>query len=244
MKNNTSSVLLSLVFLGVMAFIMSPTSTKNRVLKSIETLFNMDNGSLQRAYSEIKGNSNDGTSSDKTYHSTEATEYFKEICLEGESGEVYSSTLKWDRDVKIFVHGYCPQYMMTELNDIVSDLNELIDPINIKIVSNKSEANHYLFLGSAKGFDQAYPIIKERNLVHASGYFEMHKTKGYCFVDMIKTGNDTQAQKSILREEITQSLGLCNDSWKYPNSIFYQGSSTNTEFSDLDKEIIQMLYNE
>ena len=72
----------------------------------------------------------------------------------------------------------------------------------------------------------------------------MHKTKGYCFVDMIKTGNDTQTQKSILREEITQSLGLCNDSWKYPNSIFYQGSSTNTEFSDLDKEIIQMLYNE
>jgi hypothetical protein len=72
----------------------------------------------------------------------------------------------------------------------------------------------------------------------------MHKTKGYCFVDMIKTGNDTEAQRSILREEITQSLGLCNDSWKYKNSVFYQGWGTVTEYSDLDKEIIQMLYNE
>ena len=61
---------------------------------------------------------------------------------------------------------------------------------------------------------------------------------------MIKTENDAKAQRSILREELTQSLGLCNDSWKCPNSMFYQGWSNNTEFSDLDEEIIQMLYNE
>ena len=244
MKNNTSSVIFTLIFLAVVGFVMSPTATQHRVLKSFETLFNLKEGSLLKAFNSVEMNSENGTSESKGYHSAEAKDYFKEICLESESGKVYSSTLKWDRDVKIFVHGYCPQYMMTELNDIVSDLNGIIDPINIKIVSNKSEANHYLYLGSAKGFDQAYPIIKEYNLENASGYFEMHKTKGYCFVDMIKTGNDTQTQKSILREEITQSLGLCNDSWKYPNSIFYQGSSTNTEFSDLDKEIIQMLYNE
>jgi hypothetical protein len=60
---------------------------------------------------------------------------------------------------------------------------------------------------------------------------------------MVRTGNDTQAQRSILREELTQSLGLYNDSWKYPNSIFYQGGNDVTEYSDLDKEIIQMLYN-
>jgi hypothetical protein len=61
---------------------------------------------------------------------------------------------------------------------------------------------------------------------------------------MDKLDGDVEAQKSVLREELTQSLGLCNDSWEYPNSIFYQGWSTNTEYSDLDKEIIQMLYNE
>jgi len=244
MKNNTSSFICSLIFFAVVGFVMSPTPTKHRVLKSAETLFNLKEGSLLRAFNSVESNSENGTSESKGYHSSEAKEYFKEICLESESGKVYSSTIKWDRDVKIFVHGYCPQYMMTELDDIVSDLNELIDPIDIKIVSNKSEANHYLFLGSAKGFEQAYPIIKEYNLVNASGYFEMHKTKGYCFVDMIKTGNDTEAQRSILREEITQSLGLCNDSWKYDNSIFYQGWNTVTEYSDLDKEVIQMLYNE
>ena len=75
------------------------------------------------------------------------------------------------------------------------------------------------------------------------GYFLVKSNKSYLYVNMVRTGNDTQAQRSILREELTQSLGLYNDSWKYPNSIFYQGGNDVTEYSDLDKEIIQMLYN-
>lgn len=51
-------------------------------------------------------------------------------------------------------------------------------------------------------------------------------------------------QKHLLREELTQSLGLFNDSPKYRESIFYDGWTTTTEYSDLDREPIQMLYNE
>ena len=50
-------------------------------------------------------------------------------------------------------------------------------------------------------------------------------------------------KKHLLREEVTQSLGLFNDSWSYSNSIFYQGWTEVTEFSDLDKKIISKLYN-
>ena len=63
------------------------------------------------------------------------------------------------------------------------------------------------------------------------------------YVDLERTGDNFEAQKHLLREELTQSLGLFNDSWKYPESIFYQGWSTVTEYSDMDKRLIDMLYN-
>ena len=49
-------------------------------------------------------------------------------------------------------------------------------------------------------------------------------------------------KKHLLREELTQSLGFFNDSWLYPESIFYQGWTDVTEYSEMDKEIIKMLY--
>jgi len=239
-----SSGFLSIVIILIICFVMSPTSTKHRVLKSVETLFNLEDGSLINAYQTIKVNpSNTGSSVEVSNHSQEAKDYFKEICLNSENGESFKNASKWDKDVKIYVHGYCPDYMMTELDDIVSELNDLIDPINIEVVSNKSEANTFLFLGSDGGFQQEYPIIGGRDLSRTGGYFLVKSNKAYLYVNMVRTGNDTQAQRSILREELTQSLGLYNDSWKYPNSIFYQGGNDVTEYSDLDKEIIQMLYN-
>jgi len=239
-----SSGFLSIVIILIICFVMSPTSTKHRVLKSVETLFNLEDGSLINAYQTIKVNpSNTGSSVEVPNHSQEAKDYFKEICLNSENGESFKNASKWDKDVKIYVHGYCPDYMITELDDIVGELNDLIDPINIEVVSNKSEANTFLFLGSDGGFQQEYPIVGGRDLSRTGGYFLVKSNKAYLYVNMVRTGNDTQAQRSILREELTQSLGLYNDSWKYPNSIFYQGGNDVTEYSDLDKEIIQMLYN-
>ena len=62
------------------------------------------------------------------------------------------------------------------------------------------------------------------------------------YVDIYRA-ND-QEQKHLLREELTQSLGLFNDSYKYPESIFYQDWTTTTEYAQIDRELIDMLYNE
>jgi hypothetical protein len=152
--------------------------------------------------------------------------------------------MKWEKDVKIYVSGYRPDYMMSELDDIVSELNDLINPIDLEIVSSESEANTFIFLGSDSDFKETYSFLKNKDLSRTAGYFTIKPENAYLYVNMDKLDGDVEAQKSVLREELTQSLGLCNDSWEYPNSIFYQGWSTNTEYSDLDKEIIQMLYNE
>lgn len=50
-----------------------------------------------------------------------------------------------------------------------------------------------------------------------------------------------RARKPIIREEITQLLGLLNDSSWYPESIF-NDANFSTEFSPLDRALIEMLY--
>lgn len=249
MKKTSISTSTTIFLLLVIGFCMSPTRIKYRIFSSMETLFDLKEGSLKQAYQSVKFNTNSGTSGDSGTHSKEAQAYFNEICLGDEFGNKYSKGDPIKHDVKIFVEGSQTDYMEEELEDIVSDLNSLIDPIELEIVSSKSEANTFIYLGSKSGFKQSYPNV-QASLSGSWGYFESRYnmktglTKSYIFVDMVDTESNTLAQRSVLREELTQSLGFTNDSWKYPNSIFYQGGNDVTEYSDLDKEIIQMLYNE
>lgn len=249
MKNSSISTSTTIFLLLLIGFCASPLRVKYRIFTSVETLFDLKQGSLKQAYQSVKFNTTSGTSQTPVTHSTEAQEYFNEICLSDEFGNKYSKAEPIENDVKIFVEGSQPYYMTSELEDIVSDLNSLIDPIEIEIVSSKSEANTFIFLGSKTEFSQRYPNTTQ-SINGAWGYFETRHnmktgtTRSFIFVDMVDTKSNTVAQRSVLREELTQSLGFTNDSWKYPNSIFYQGGNDVTEYSDLDKEIIQMLYNE
>jgi hypothetical protein len=124
-------------------------------------------------------------------------------------------------------------------------LNGLISTINITIVSNKSDANLIVLFGSAQEYNEF-----ESNSV---GYTDQNQglfivygreelTYATMYVDIERTSTN-DGQKHLLREELTQSLGLCNDSYDYPESIFYQGWTETTEYAEIDKELIQMLYN-
>ena len=53
---------------------------------------------------------------------------------------------------------------------------------------------------------------------------------------------DLPAQKHLLREELTQSLGLARDSSWYLESIFQSEWTTTNSYSDIDKELIRLLY--
>ncbi|MCT4564313.1 MAG: DUF2927 domain-containing protein [Maledivibacter sp.] len=69
---------------------------------------------------------------------------------------------------------------------------------------------------------------------------EISRTKIYISSN-IKNKKD---RDHIIREELTQSLGLLNDTYQYPKSIFYQGKSSVVEYLDIDKALIKMLYEE
>lgn len=61
------------------------------------------------------------------------------------------------------------------------------------------------------------------------------------FIDT-ERANGLKQQKHLVREEVTQALGLMNDSPEYPDSMFYSKFSNQTEFSYKDVWSVYELY--
>jgi hypothetical protein len=134
-----------------------------------------------------------------------------------------------------------------ELFKIVDDLNKYIDPINFTIVDDSTQSNFFIYLGSAdcynKNVPQSIPYTDNNYGLFLATISDNIINKVDIFIDLHRFST-TNEKKHLLREEITQSLGLFNDSYKYPSSIFYQGWTDVTEYSEIDIAIISKLYNE
>lgn len=221
----------SIMFLAVC---FKNNNTDYDVVKELSYL--LDNNNV-----EVGGGSEEPKKTVKVY-SKETKEYFNEVAYGREFNQISGSLYKWDTDMKIYVDGEKPEYLMSELRKIVSELNYIINPIDIKIVSSKSQSNYVIYFGDDNTFKQRYNLYSPGLLDHNWGYFELYYGTGVMYVDLYRTRN-IESRKHLLREELTQSLGLVNDSYKYPESIFYQGWTTTTEFAPIDRELIDMLYN-
>lgn len=177
------------------------------------------------------------------YHPKNVTNYYNKIVMNGEYSGKLVDPIKWTKDMNIYVDGENRDYLVSELNGIVKELNDLIDPIEIKIVNKKEDANYFIFFGYYKDFKKTYSVVNQHLLENNWGLFEVYRNNyGIMYVDIVRTVN-IEAQKHLLREELTQSLGFLNDSYDYPESIFYEGWTTTTKYSYIDKEIIKMHYN-
>ncbi len=188
----------------------------------------------------------DKPASPLTAYDQSVIEYFSEIALGFEFGGASQITRKWAIDMKIFVGGNKPQDLMNELQDITAEINALAtDGFNISIVADSLQSNFYIFLGSGSRYAEIYP--SQSSLVNNNwGLFSVYwdgsdqLNKGNMYVDIIRA--NLIEQKHLLREELTQSLGLAKDSPRYPESIFQMAWTTTTEYADLDEDLIRLLY--
>jgi len=107
--------------------------------------------------------SDDGTSGVDSDGLTEdqqiAVEYFKEIALGFEFGDASEVTRKRNSDILIFTSGEENSVLLSELGQVITDLNELIsrDNIELRIVSDSAQSNMTIFLGTGDEFAQVHP---------------------------------------------------------------------------------------
>lgn len=175
---------------------------------------------------------------------TEEERAFLEIAFGNEFGSGRQNIVKWQTDMRIYVPNQNYQHLMDELDIIVQELNELNQSTQIEIVEEESLSNFTVFFGSADGYVQLEPAA--RNFVDSNfGLFWIYWTGGYeinrgsLYVDVFRT-TDQECQKHLLREELTQSLGMMNDIDTDAESIFYQQWTCGTTYNTLDKFVIEL----
>lgn len=167
-------------------------------------------------------------------------EYFFETVFGAEYGDSDYAVHKWADDIRIDVKGHPTGEDLETLDEVVFELNYLIDDINLSIVNWDSNIQIYFDVPSN------FPSIEPNYVPGNSGFFwawwdgsgNLYKAR-----ILISTEGITQDERShLIWEEVTQVLGIMNDSYEYADSIFYQEWTDVQGLSEIDKAVVEILY--
>lgn len=189
---------------------------------------------------------NDESSNIIYYVKLHIIDFFVSVALGSEFGANVKVSKKWVQPMAIYLSGNPSIEFMTELDSIISEINQLAsDDFSISQVQDSSASNFHIYAGTATDYARQHPtnleLLQSNNGLFSTYYDDhFHIFKGHMWVNTVDTNADEQ--KHLLREELTQSLGLAKDIPDYAHSIFYDRHSLTTEYSTLDKEVIRLLY--
>jgi len=183
-----------------------------------------------------------------TTDETRVVEYFKEVALGFEYGDNSQVVRKWNSDMLVYMSGNTDSVLQAELATITDDLNALFtDKFHMSITHDSIRANFIIYTGGHQHYGDLFPQDAQGAVANA-GLFRVYWDSldviisGHAFIDTDRIV-DPVIRKHLLREELTQALGLGRDSYRYQNSIFQQDWTQVTEFSELDRTLIYLLYN-
>ncbi len=169
-------------------------------------------------------------------------DYFLEIATGSEFTRASLPIRKWEQDITIKVHGTPTSGDRQTLDAVVGELENLVGSIDVRVVNEPA----------ARGNIDVYfvdPTEFSRYVPHTNpgrgGFVWIRAPRGA--IDeatvLIASNGLTQPQRNhIIREEVTQALGLLNDSFQYRDSIFFQLWNAVTQYSPRDERVIQLLY--
>lgn len=165
--------------------------------------------------------------------------YFMEVVLGTETGLGPRAVRKWTGDLAIETRGAPSDADLRTMSEVIAELNDLVAPLELRMASEMPNVIVH-FVPEAE-FSAVLPDYRPPNRgfhwVNWSEFGEIYKS-----TILISTDVSQDARSHIIREELTQSLGVLMDSSRYPDSIFYSGWTTVTEYSDLDRAVIRLLY--
>lgn len=171
-----------------------------------------------------------------------ALDYFFKIALGAEYGTESRVVSKWSQPVVlVHVNGKVTAGDRKCLNRVVADFNKLTATTDVR-VTNAPGADIELHYAPVSRFRSL-----AREYVAGNDGFFTTKWRANVIHDatiLIRTSGISAAVRChLVREELTQSMGLMRDSNDHPSSVFYgRYRSSPTRYSALDKKLIKLLY--
>ena len=173
--------------------------------------------------------------------------YFEDVVLHVEYSEGDGNPAlvqKWTEPIRYRIYGDYTEEDVAILSDLFTQLNEIPGFPGIYAEEDGFPENYSIYFLEPGPFDDLFSDIL--NGEYAQGAIQYWY---YTDTNQIHTANvgyrtdvDFESRKSILVEEIINSLGI-SDTELRTDSIVYQYSDENTALSDVDWLIVKLLYN-
>lgn len=166
-------------------------------------------------------------------------QYFMEVAMGSEYGSGGGTIRKWTQPVRIRIHGNPSPQDLSTVSAVVSELQELT---GLDIQLTRQAGNIDMHFAPEPQFRSIESNYRPTNMGFFWVWWDANGSINRARI-LISTTGVTQTERShLIREELTQSMGLMRDSNRYRDSIFYQGWTATTEYSELDRAVISMLY--
>lgn len=172
--------------------------------------------------------------------------YFFEIALGREYGETCGCIQKWTHPVRVYLDGAWSLSQTHLLEKILRRLHRWARHLSFERTNQAESANLIIYRGEAQAFARRYVPQAARLLEINLGFFWIKaEQKGDIQKAWVYVGPEALRPKlarHLLWEELMQSLGLGQDSERYPGSIFFQGWHTKSRPSAIDRKLLRCLY--
>jgi hypothetical protein len=170
--------------------------------------------------------------------------YFAEIAFGTEEDPSTDQYIRrWERDVVIAIRGFPSERQVATVHQVARELDELTRGVDVRSLDRGSDASanvdiHFVTRDSM----DVLGIPSDDGYVYVwwSGGGAIDSARVHIAYDR----GSLDHIDHLIREELTQALGLLRDSWTYPESIFYQGPSSVVAFAPIDRSVIRMLYDQ
>ena len=166
--------------------------------------------------------------------------YFMDVAIGAEFGDKAQVIKKWHQPIKFKISGSPTKQDMETLKALTAELKQLSSNINIQ--ASQAEENHNCVIHFIPK-KQFRDVIKkaERN---CNGYMAFWWKRQYAIrkaIVLIASDIRQGVRSCVIREEVTQSLGIARDSNKYRDSVFHTRTDV-PSYSEMDKFVITTLY--
>ena len=176
------------------------------------------------------------------YTKQQIFDYFMEIAFGVEHGEPRDSILKWIGPLKIYPY-FANAQDVAVLQEVIAEL-KVLTGLDISLVEEESKKNINVLFLPVSEFPEYSRDVSEVMYLNPRGYVNVSASDSseiYRCQILIDSQQPDSIQSHVVREELTQCLGVLNDSFSYPGSIF-NDSSNETIYAPIDVAIIKMAY--
>ncbi|MBO4653247.1 MAG: DUF2927 domain-containing protein [Lachnospiraceae bacterium] len=180
------------------------------------------------------------------YTRAQAFYYFKEIALMDEGQNYVDTVRKWTKPIFFYVDGEPDELVEEALQNLIEKMNTVKGFPGITRVYDKEKANLIgCFYNDEDFLEYAHSGIHRANkntfgMTHVETNESDYTIQSAIFY--VRNSLSDVRRVHVTTEEMIQSLGLENDSYIYPDSLFFQDYSEAQELNALDWTVFRILY--